>query len=145
MKVIFVKYFEEDGAKLEFNPKGNWVDLYTGCEVYMKQGDFCLIPLGVAMQLPPHNEAIIAPRSSTFKRWGILQTNSIGIIDETYCGDNDEWKFPALATKDVYIPKGTRIAQFRLFASQDAFEEIRLVEVPELKNKDRGGFGSTGA
>lgn len=145
MKVIFVKYFEEDGAKLDFNPKGNWVDLYTGCDVYMNQGNFCLIPLGVAMQLPPHHEAIIAPRSSTFKRWGIIQTNSIGIIDETYCGENDEWKFPALATKDVYIPKGTRIAQFRVFASQDAFEEIRLVEVQELKNKDRGGFGSTGA
>lgn len=145
MKVIFVKYFEEDGAKLEFNPKGNWVDLYTACDVCMNQGDFCLIPLGVAMQLPPHHEAIIAPRSSTFKRWGILQTNSIGIIDETYCGDNDEWKFPALATKQVYIPKDTRIAQFRVFASQDAFEEIRLVEVQELKNKDRGGFGTTGA
>lgn len=145
MKVIFVKYFEEDGAKLEFNPKGNWVDLYTACDVYMNQGNFCLIPLGVAMQLPPHHEAIIAPRSSTFKIWGIIQTNSIGIIDETYCGDNDEWKFPALATKQVYIPKGTRIAQFRVFASQDAFEEIRLVEVQELKNKDRGGFGTTGA
>lgn len=145
MKVIFVKYFEEDGAKLEFNPKGNWIDLYTACDVYMNQGNFCLIPLGVAMQLPPHHEAIIAPRSSTFKRWGIIQTNSIGIIDETYCGENDEWKFPALATKQVYIPKGTRIAQFRVFASQDAFEEIRLVEVQELKNKDRGGFGSTGA
>mgnify|MGYP001623741725 FL=1 len=145
MKVIFVKYFEEDGAKLDFNPKGNWVDLYTACDVYMNQGNFCLIPLGVAMQLPPHHEAIIAPRSSTFKRWGIIQTNSIGIIDETYCGENDEWKFPALATKQVYIPKGTRIAQFRVFASQDAFEEIRLVEVQELKNKDRGGFGSTGA
>lgn len=144
MKVIFVKYFEEDGAKLDFNPKGNWVDLYTACDVYMNQGNFCLIPLGVAMQLPPHHEAIIAPRSSTFKRWGIIQTNSIGIIDETYCGENDEWKFPALATKQVYIPKGTRIAQFRVFASQDAFEEIRLVEVQELKNKDRGGFGSTG-
>lgn len=144
MKVIFVKYFEEDGAKLDFNPKGNWVDLYTACDVYMNQGNFCLIPLGVAMQLPPHHEAIIAPRSSTFKRWGIIQTNSIGIIDETYCGENDEWKFPALATKQVYIPKGTRIAQFRVFASQDAFEEICLVEVQELKNKDRGGFGSTG-
>lgn len=71
-------------------------------------------------------------------------TNSIGIVDSSYCGNNDEWKFPALATKDVYIPKGTRIAQFRVFASQDAFEEIRLVEVQELKNKDRGGFGTTG-
>lgn len=144
MKVIFVKYFEDDRTKLEFNPKGNWVDLYTACDVYLKKGDYFQIPLGVAMQLPPHHEAIIAPRSSTFKRWGILQANSIGIVDSSYCGDNDEWKFPAFATKDIYIPKGTRIAQFRVFASQDAFEEIRLVEVQELKNKDRGGFGTTG-
>jgi len=111
------------------------------------------IPLGVSMQLPKYFEANVLPRSSTFKSYGIIQSNSEGVIDNTYCGDNDEWKFPAIALRDTTIQEGTRICQFRIRPSQNApawvklkwlfTNKIEFVEVETLNNKDRGGFGST--
>ena len=107
----------------------------------MKAGESAIIPLGVSIELPEGYEALLCPRSSTFKNWGIIHTNSTGIIDETYCGDNDEWQFPAYATRSVDIPKNTRICQFRIFKHQPTVE---LIEAEHLSDNDRGGFGSTG-
>ena len=120
--------------------KGDWIDLRCAKDVVIRGGEFCLIPLGVAMELPEGYEAIMAPRSSTHK-YGILSANSIGIIDESYKGDNDEWHFPAYAVRDTYIPKNARIAQFRIIEHQP---EVTLREVETLGNDDRGGIGSTG-
>ena len=110
-------------------------------EVELKAGDFKLIPLGVAMELPKGYEAHLVPRSSTFKTWGLLQTNSVGIVDCSYCGDNDMWRMPVYATMDTVIHVNDRIAQFRIFKNQP---EIVFDQVEHLGNKDRGGFGSTG-
>ena len=107
----------------------------------LKKGEFGLIPLGVAMQLPDGYEAHLVPRSSTFKNWGIIQTNSVGIIDGSYCGDNDMWKMPVYATRDTVIEINDRVAQFRIAENQP---KIRFVETDHLSNADRGGFGSTG-
>ena len=107
----------------------------------LKKGDFALIPLGVAMALPAGYEAHVVPRSSTFKTWGLLQTNSMGVIDESYCGDNDEWKLPVYATRDTVVEFGDRVCQFRIMAHQPA---IRFEERTHLEGADRGGFGSTG-
>ena len=111
-----------------------------------------LIPLGIAMALPNGFEAILVPRSSTYKKWGIIQTNSMGVIDYLYSSDKDEWKMPVLATRAVTIPKGTRIAQFRIQLSQKATfwqkikwlfsSGIKLEKVKSLDNPVRGGFGS---
>ena len=98
-------------------------------------------PLGVAIEIPKGYEAIVVPRSSTYSRYGIIQTNSIGVIDESYCGDGDEWKLPAYAMRGTDIPKDTRIAQFRIIKHQPEFE---IEVVSELGNENRGGFGSTG-
>lgn len=135
-----VKYLADITPISKFSV-GDWVDLRTAKEVHLKAGDYLAIPLGVAMQLPKGFEAIVAPRSSTFKHYGVIQTNGIGVIDERYCGDNDEWHFPVYATKDVVIPKNTRVCQFRLLKHQPSFA---LIEVLMLGNTDRGGFGSTG-
>lgn len=107
----------------------------------LKAGDFALVPLGVSMQLPEGYEARTAPRSSTFKRWGLLQANSVGIIDNSYCGTNDEWKLPVYATRDTVLEKGDRICQFRIFEIQPPIE---FEECQTLSDVDRGGFGSTG-
>lgn len=120
---------------------GDWCDLCAAETVGLKQGEFKLISLGVAMELPEGFEAHVLPRSSTFKRWGILMVNSMGIIDNSFCGDNDVWQFPALATRDVVIEAGSRIAQFRL---ERKMAPIHPKFVECLGNKDRGGFGSTG-
>lgn len=120
---------------------GDWIDLRAAVDVDMKPGEFKLIPLGVAMELPKGYEALVAPRSSTFKKYGILLANSIGIIDESYKGDNDEWHFPALAYNEVHIPKNERICQFRIIKHQPP---VKLVQVEHLNNDDRGGIGSTG-
>ena len=122
--------------------QGDWIDLRAAETILIVKGEFKYIPLGVAMQLPEGYEAIVAPRSSLFKRRGIIMTNSIGIMDESYCGDNDEWKFPAYATRDTLIPKGERICQFRIIKHQP---EIKFEMVDTLGNPDRGGYGSTGA
>lgn len=120
---------------------GDWIDLRASERVVMRKGDLTLIPLGVAMQLPEGYEAIVAPRSSTPKNFGILCANSIGIIDESYCGDEDEWKFPAYAIRDTIIEKNDRICQFRLLYHQPEYD-IEAVDV--LGNDNRGGIGSTG-
>lgn len=124
---------------------GDWIDLYVNENVSLKAGEFKLIPLGVSMELPEGYEANIVPRSSTFAKFGVLQTNSFGIIDNTYCGDNDEWFFPAYATRDVSILRGTRICQFRIAPTmRSQVGELHFEEVETLGNKDRGGHGSTG-
>ena len=122
--------------------QGDWIDLRAAETILIVKGEFKYIPLGVAMPLPEGYEAIVTPRSSLFKRRGIIMTNSIGIMDEFYCGDNDEWKFPAYATRETIIPKGERICQFRIVKHQP---EIEFEIVDTLGNPDRGGYGSTGA
>lgn len=120
---------------------GDWVDLRCAVDVCMKAGEYRMIPLGVAIQLPYGFEAIVAPRSSTFIKYGVLPANSIGIIDEAYKGDNDEWNFLAYATADTHIPKNERICQFRIIRHQPT---VILKTVDTLGNADRGGIGSTG-
>ena len=137
---IKIKY-HADITPLEHGTDGDWVDLRAAEDVEMKAGDFKIISLGVSMQLPDGYEAHIIPRSSTFKTWGILQTNHMGLIDNTYCGNNDIWKFPALAMRDTVIHKNDRICQFRV---QKKMEELIFDTVDKLDSVDRGGFGSTG-
>lgn len=122
--------------------QGDWIDLRAAETILIVKGEFKYIPLGVAMQLPEGYEALVAPRSSLYKRRGIIMTNSIGIMDESYCGDGDQWRFPAYATRDTLIPKGERICQFRIVKHQP---EIKFEIVDTLGNPDRGGYGSTGA
>jgi dUTP pyrophosphatase len=120
---------------------GDWIDLRAAEDVELKAGEFKMISLGVAMQLPEGYEAIVVPRSSTFKHWGVIQTNHCGVIDNAYCGDNDIWKFPALATRDTLIEKNSRICQFRI---QKKMEKFTFVPVDRLESDDRGGFGTSG-
>ena len=140
MVTIRIRYLRNI-LKIEKFNVGDWIDLRAAEEVHLNAGDFKLIPLGVAMELPEGYEALVAPRSSTFKKLGIMLANSIGIIDESYKGDNDEWHFPAYAVKDTVIHKNERICQFRIIEHQPM---IHLVEVASLGNADRGGIGSTG-
>lgn len=140
VKTIKIKYLR-DIKKIERFNVGDWIDLRAGEEVTMKKGEYRMIPLGVAMELPAGYEALVAPRSSTFKKYGLLLANSIGIIDESYKGDNDEWNFLAFATRDISIHKNERICQFRIIQHQPL---IHLQEVEMLGNSDRGGIGSTG-
>lgn len=121
--------------------KGDWIDLRSRVTIDLATGNYYEIPLGVAMKLPDGYEAIVAPRSSTFKKWGIIQTNSVGIIDNSYCGDNDEWKLPVIATRKTTIHAGDRICQFRI---QKKMTKPTFKTVSHLSDKDRGGFGSTG-
>jgi dUTP pyrophosphatase len=138
---ILIKYFVDGMTPIEQTEGGDWIDLRAAEDVQMYAGEFKLIRLGVAMQLPIGYEAQVAPRSSTFKNFGVIQTNSLGIIDNCYCGDNDEWKFPAYALRDTFIRKNDRICQFRIVETQP---NITFVPVDKLGNADRGGFGSTG-
>ena len=138
---IRIKYHDNEVNKLEKINVGDWIDLYTAEDVYIRAGEMKLIPLGVSMQLPEGYEAIIAPRSSTYKKYHVLQSNGLGIIDCSYCGDDDMWMFPALAIQPTHIPKNTRICQFRILKNQPKFD---IVEVNHLGNANRGGFGSTG-
>lgn len=137
---INVKY-HADIHPLEKTEKGDWIDLRVAEDVELKAGEFKIISLGVSMELPEGYEAHIVPRSSTFKHWGILQTNHMGVIDNSYCGDNDIWMFPALATQDVLIEKNSRICQFRIVKKMD---DVTFLHVDEFRNVDRGGFGSSG-
>lgn len=137
---IKIKYFS-DIPHVEKISVGDWIDLRAAEDMEIKKGHFALIPLGVAMQLPEGHEALMVPRSSTYKNFGIIQTNSMGIIDNAYCGNNDMWYFPAYAMRDTEIKKGDRICQFRIVESQP---EIEFEEVENLENADRGGIGSTG-
>lgn len=138
---ILTKYFDKEIDKLQKIEKGDWVDLRAAETVEMKAGEFRLIPLGIGMILPDGYEANVVPRSSTYKNFGILQTNHMGVIDNTYCGDNDQWMFPALAMRDTVIHKNDRICQFRIRKKQP---NLSFQEVAHLKEEDRGGFGSTG-
>ncbi len=140
MEKIRVKYFT-DIEKIKKCNVGDWVDLRAAEDVHMKAGEFRMFPLGVAMQLPKGYEAIVAPRSSTYKKYGVILVNSIGIIDESYCGDNDQWQFLAYAMRDTFIPKNDRICQFRIIKHQP---DLEFEEVKFLDNEDRGGIGSTG-
>lgn len=138
---IVIKYFDPEIERIQKIAQGDWCDIRAAETVELKKGEFKLIPLGVAMQLPDGYEAHVAPRSSTFKNFGILQTNSFGVIDNSYCGDNDQWFFPAYALRDTIIHKNDRICQFRIVKKQP---EIEFEEVAHLDNPDRGGHGSTG-
>lgn len=113
MSKVKIKYFA-DIEKIKKIEKGDWIDLRASEDVKMKTGDFKLINLGVGMILPDGYEAHIVPRSSTFSKFGIIQANHCGIIDNSYSGDNDQWKFPAIALKDTIIHKNDRICQFRI-------------------------------
>lgn len=150
-KTIRIKYFD-DAKKLEKISKGDWIDLYANKDMFIPEGERAMIPLGIAMELPEGYEAHLAPRSSTFKTWGIIQTNHVGVIDHSFCGDNDQWHMPVycLVGKDrmwlterkgTFIHKGDKIAQFRIMEIQP---EIEFEEVDHLGNESRGGFGSTG-
>ena len=139
---IRIKYFTDRIEKLKYiDGKSDWIDLRAAEDVSLKQGEFRLIPLGVAVELPKGYEAHVVPRSSTFKNFGVIQTNSCGVIDETYCGDNDQWFMPVLAMRDTEIHTNDRICQFRIFEHQPALE---FEETDRLEGKDRGGLGSTG-
>lgn len=139
-EVIKIKYFN-GVEKIEKIGVGDWIDLRAAETIVLYSGESRMIPLGVAMELPEGYEAIIAPRSSTFDRHGIIMTNSIGVIDESYKGDNDQWHFPAYALRGSMIRKNERICQFRIVKYQPP---VVLQEVEHLGNKSRGGLGSTG-
>ena len=138
---IYITYFCKDIDKIEKISKGDWIDLRAAEDIEFRAGEFKLIPLGIGMILPEGYEAHVAPRSSTYKNFGIIQTNSIGVIDNSYCGENDEWKMAAYALRDTVIHKNDRICQFRIMEKQPEFS---FVEVEHLKEESRGGFGSTG-
>lgn len=142
MEKIRIKYFTDAIDRLTYiDGKSDWIDLRASEEVTMKAGEFALIPLGVAMELPQGYEAHVVPRSSTFKNFGLIQANSCGIIDGTYCGDEDMWRMPVYAVRDTVIHVNDRIAQFRIYENQP---QIVFDEVETLGNANRGGFGSTG-
>ena len=135
------KYFDKNIEKLKKTEKGDWIDLRSAIDISLKKGDFALIPLGVGMVLPDGYEAHIVPRSSTFKNWKIIQTNSVGIIDNSYSGENDQWMMPVYAVEDTKIKKNDRICQFRILEKMPVLE---IQEVEHLNDVSRGGFGSTG-
>ncbi|MBE5825650.1 MAG: dUTP diphosphatase [Butyrivibrio sp.] len=141
-KSIKIKYFNDKLEKLEYiDGKSDWIDLRCAEDVDLKQGEFRLIPLGVAMEIPEGYEAHVVPRSSTFKNFGIIQVNHMGVIDHSYCGDNDQWFVPVLAMRDTHIGFNDRIAQFRIMENQP---HINFEICEHLEGTDRGGFGSTG-
>lgn len=154
---IRVKYF--DGAtKLKKIKKGNWIDVYANKDVFVRLGESAMIPLGFALELPKDWEAHLAPRSSTFKMWGIIQTNSVGVVDDTFIGDNDQWHMPVyclqgkhtersivlldgMKPEGTWVKKGDKIGQFRVI---EVMPEIEFEEVDFFGNIERGGFGTTG-
>ena len=143
-KEIKIKYMHEDLEKLDFiGGKSDWIDLRCASkeDIVLKAGEFKLIPLGVAMELPEGYEAHVVPRSSTFKNFGIIQTNHCAIIDNSYCGDNDWWFYPVYALRDTVIKFNDRICQFRIM---EKMKPVTFTQVETLGNADRGGHGSTG-
>ena len=143
-----IKYFE-DATRLKKISKGNWIDVYANKDMFVKEGERAMIPLGFALELPSGWEGHLAPRSSTFKSWGIIQTNSLGVVDDTYIGDNDQWHMPVfclkgmdIEAKGTWIKKGDKIGQFRIM---EVMPEIEFEEVESFGNIDRGGFGTTGS
>lgn len=141
-KVIKIKYHNKSIDKIKLiDNKSDWIDLRAAETVELQAGEFKLISLGVSMKLPEGYEAHIVPRSSTFKTWGLIQTNHCGVIDNSYCGDNDIWMMSVLATRDTIINENDRICQFRIV---EKMPSINFEEVTKLDSNDRGGFGSTG-
>lgn len=141
-ETIKIKYHSNEIEKLRYiDGKSDWIDLRSAEEVTLEAGEFHLINLGISVQLPEGYEMIIAPRSSTYKNFGLLQTNSIGIIDESYCGDNDILMMPVKADRHTEIHVNDRVCQFRIQKHQP---QIMFEEVEHLEGKERGGFGSTG-
>lgn len=139
---IEIKYFTDDMEPLTYiDGKSDWIDLRAAQDMTIAAGTYVAIPLGVGMKLPEGYEAHVVPRSSTFKNFGLLQTNSMGVIDETYCGDNDQWHFPAYATRDTMVHKNDRICQFRIMEHQPTIE---FTPVEHLADESRGGLGSSG-
>lgn len=145
---IKIKYFTDKIDKLEYiesshseRGKSDWIDLRAAEDVELKAHEFKLIPLGVAMELPEGYEAHVVPRSSTYKNFGLIQTNHMGVIDCSYCGDNDQWFVPVYALRDTKIAVNDRICQFRIIENQP---KLIFEEVSQLNQENRGGFGSTG-
>ena len=139
---IKIVYHTDKIDKLTYiDGKSDWIDLRAAEDIEFHAGEFKLVNLGISMQLPAGYEAHVVPRSSTFKNYGLIQTNSCGIIDQTYCGQNDIWRWPAYATRDVTVHVNDRICQFRIVENQP---KIHFDEVEFLEGEDRGGFGSTG-
>ena len=157
---IRIKYFE-DAKRMEKITKGNWIDCYANKDMFIPEGERAMIPLGFALELPQGWEGHLAPRSSTFKTWGVIQTNSVGVVDDTYIGDNDQWHMPVYCLqgkyeelkyvnddesevwmKGTWIKKGDKIGQFRIM---EVMPELEFEEVESFGNTDRGGFGSTGS
>jgi len=139
-----IKYMHDDTKRLTINPNGNWIDVYADEDITLRNLEHKYIKLGFAMELPQGYEAYLAPRSSTYKNWGLIMANSIGIIDTSYCGDNDEWHASVLCITDndfINIHRGDKIAQFRIIESMPP---VNIIEVESLNNKNRGGLGSTG-
>ncbi len=136
-----IKYFTDIEPIKFIENKSDWYDLRSAEDVELKAGEFKLIKLGVGMKLPKGYEAHVAPRSGTFKNFGIIQANSVAVIDESYCGDNDEWLYPAIALRDTVIRKNDRICQFRIMKHQPP---VKFKVVKHLGSTDRGGIGSTG-
>ena len=141
MLTLQIKYHSKEIEKIKKIEKGDWIDLRSAENVHLKAGQFKLISLGISMKIPEGYEAHIAPRSSTFKTWHILQTNSIGVVDNSYSGNNDVWLMPVYATQDCTISVNDRICQFRIM---EKMPEIVFEEVENLEGPDRGGIGSTG-
>lgn len=141
-KQVKIKYFTDKIEKLKYiDGKSDWIDLRSAETITLEKGEFKLIPLGIAMELPMGYEAHVVPRSSTFKNFGVIQTNHMGVIDFSYRGDNDQWFFPAYALRDTEININDRICQFRIIENQPV---IKFLEVEKLEGKDRQGHGSTG-
>ena len=138
---IKIKYHTNFDKPIEKIAKGDWIDLKSAVTYEYKKGDFFLVNLGVSMELPKGYEALLAPRSSTFKKYGLIVTNSIGIIDNLYHSDDDVWMLPVYALRDGHIEKNDRVAQFRIIENQPSIE-FKVVD--SLNNVSRGGFGSTG-
>ena len=138
---ILIKYHLPELERVRSLQIGDWIDLRSAEHVELKAGDFRLISLGVSMKLPEGYEAHIAPRSSSFAKWGFLQTNSVGVVDNSYAGTNDIWKLPVYATRDAVIEVNDRICQFRIMKRMP---QVSFQEVDALEETDRGGFGSTG-
>lgn len=142
METIQIRYINDQIERLTYiGNKSDWIDLRAAEDVVLKKGEFKLISLGVAMKLPEGYEAHIVPRSSTYKNFGLIQANHMGVVDGSYCGDNDIWRFPAIAMRDTEIHVGDRICQFRIMKNQP---QICFETVEHLEGTDRGGFGSTG-
>ena len=138
---IFVKYFDQEIDKIQKFSAGDLIDLRAAETIHLKKGEYKLIPLGVGMRLPKGYKANVYPRSSTYKNFGIIIASSVGQIDNSYCGNEDQWHFPAIALRDTIINKNDRICQFEI---QKVQPEITFIEVEELEEKSRGGIGSTG-